>query len=96
MVNPFPTRDQLRAGARVRIETKENQGTGILVDGIISTLLTSVKSHPHGIKVRLVDGRVGRVKVLIDKGVNTDAVLVNLDNVNIPSSEDARHEFKEF
>lgn len=60
-----PTRDRIRAGLRVAIETKERQGTGNLDEGVVADILTSSGSHPHGIKVRLDDGRVGRVKKIL-------------------------------
>ncbi len=64
MASPPPTRDQIRKGCTVGIETKADQGTGRLTGGMVREILTSSKSHPHGIKVRLEDGRVGRVKEL--------------------------------
>ena len=57
-----PTRDRIKRGDRVLIETKEDQGTGRLTEGTVEEILTSSSSHPHGIKVRLRDGQVGRVK----------------------------------
>jgi uncharacterized repeat protein (TIGR03833 family) len=41
---------------------KKDQGTGKLTSGVVAEILTSSRSHPHGIKVRLQDGQVGRVK----------------------------------
>lgn len=67
MTDLLPTRDQIRSGARVRIETKKNQRTGTLVDGIVDMILTTSKFHPHGIKVRLKNGQVGRVKKIVKK-----------------------------
>lgn len=58
----LPTRNDLKAGLRVEIVKKEDQRTGKLTSGMISEILTSSRSHPHGIKVRLQDGQVGRVK----------------------------------
>ena len=58
----YPPKRQITVGGAVSIETKENQGSGILTDGIVSEILTSAESHPHGIKVKLVNGQVGRVK----------------------------------
>ncbi len=57
-----PRRDHIKEGITVLIETKENQGTGKLTQGTVSEILTSSQVHPHGIKVRLKDGQVGRVK----------------------------------
>ena len=58
----LPGRSQLRVGLEVSIETKKDQGTDRLTSGTIKEILTAGQSHPHGIKVRLQDGQVGRVK----------------------------------
>ncbi len=60
-----PTRAQLGPGLRVRIVLKRDQPTGRLTEGIIKDILTSSPTHPHGIKVRLVDGQVGRVQEIL-------------------------------
>jgi uncharacterized repeat protein (TIGR03833 family) len=62
---PVPTRSQLKPGLRVRIVLKQDQSTGKLTEGILKDILTSSASHPHGIKVRLMDGQVGRVKEIV-------------------------------
>jgi len=62
MSNSFPTRDQLKPGMNVAIIEKQNQATGEESLGTVDRILTSSGSHPHGIKVMLKDGRVGRVK----------------------------------
>ena len=62
---PVPTRSQLKPGLRVRIVLKQDQPTGKLTEGILKDILTSSTSHPHGIKVRLMDGQVGRVKEIV-------------------------------
>ena len=49
---------------RVQIIEKHNQRTGLLSEGIVARILTSSFTHPHGIKVMLVDGRVGRVQAV--------------------------------
>ncbi len=61
----LPTRRELRPGLRVRIVLKQDQGSGRLTEGVIRDLLTSSPSHPHGIKVRLVSGAVGRVQQIV-------------------------------
>ena len=63
----IPTRAQLKPGQRVRIVLKQDQSTGKLTEGILKDILTSSPIHPHGIKVRLMDGQVGRVKEIIGK-----------------------------
>ena len=58
-------RDELKPGTRVRIVLKQDQRSGALTEGIVREILTRSASHPHGIKVRLTDGRVGRVKEIL-------------------------------
>ncbi|WOE71200.1 YwbE family protein [Hydrogenimonas thermophila] len=55
-------RKNIRSGLSVAIVLKEDQLTGILTDGIVRDILTKSLKHPHGIKVRLMSGEVGRVK----------------------------------
>ena len=64
----LPANDEIKIGSKVAIEKKEDQGTGKLTEGIVKAKLTSSKTHPHGIKVELEDGQVGRVKQLLDIG----------------------------
>ncbi len=56
------TRTNIRPGLNVKIVLKQNQRTGKLTEGIVKDILTKSPSHPHGIKVRLVSGEVGRVQ----------------------------------
>ena len=60
-----PGRHMILPGMRVHIIEKQNQGSGQLTEGIVSRILTKSPSHPHGIKVMLVDGKVGRVKTIL-------------------------------
>ena len=62
---PVPKRAQLKPGLRVRIVLKQDQATGRLTEGIVKDILTSSPTHPHGIKVRLMNGLVGRVKEIV-------------------------------
>jgi len=55
-------RNDVRVGFQVAIVLKKDQRSGNLTDGIVKDILTNSKFHPHGIKVRLEDGQVGRVK----------------------------------
>ena len=55
----------VRPGLRVRIVEKQNQRTGTLTEGVVQRLLTKSSQHPHGIKVMLVNGVVGRVKEIL-------------------------------
>ena len=52
-------------GARVQVVQKQDQRSGKLTEGVVQAILTSSATHPHGIKVRLVSGEVGRVKVIL-------------------------------
>ena len=63
-------RADIRPGARVKVVQKHDQRSGKLTDGVVKDILTRSASHPHGIKVRLESGIVGRVKELIPKGRN--------------------------
>ena len=58
-------RKDISVGAAVRIVLKKDQRTGALTEGIVQNILTKSSSHPHGIKVRLEDGQVGRVKEVL-------------------------------
>jgi uncharacterized repeat protein (TIGR03833 family) len=60
-----PTRVQIHPGSRVRIVLKKDQATSRLIEGIVKDILTSSSAHPHGIKVRLMDGQVGRVQEIV-------------------------------
>lgn len=55
-------RANIKFGASVAIVLKQDQDTGYLTDGIVRDILTKSPTHPHGIKVRLMSGEVGRVK----------------------------------
>ncbi len=55
-------RNDIRPGLRVSIVLKKDQQTGKLTEGIVKNILTNSPAHPHGIKVRLASGEVGRVK----------------------------------
>lgn len=58
-------RGAIKAGVRVLIVLKEDQRTGKLTEGIVKNILTKSPSHPHGIKVRLEGGEIGRVKKIL-------------------------------
>ena len=59
------TRSQIQPGMKVRIVEKQNQRTGKLTEGIVQRILTNSPTHPHGIKVMLDNGIVGRVKEIV-------------------------------
>jgi uncharacterized repeat protein (TIGR03833 family) len=59
-------RKDVKIGSEVYIVLKKDQRTGKRTKGIVKDLLTRSSFHPHGIKVRLEDGRVGRVQEIID------------------------------
>jgi len=58
-------RSDIAPGTRVRVVRKEDQRSGALTEGIVRDLLTKSSRHPHGIKVRLESGIVGRVKEIL-------------------------------
>jgi uncharacterized repeat protein (TIGR03833 family) len=58
-------RKNLSAGTHVKIVLKQHQRSGTLTEGIVKDILTKSSTHPHGIKVRLEDGQVGRVKEIL-------------------------------
>jgi uncharacterized repeat protein (TIGR03833 family) len=61
----LPKRSQIQPGMRVRVVEKQNQRSGALTEGVVRRILTSSPAHPHGIKVMLEDGRVGRVQEIV-------------------------------
>jgi len=64
-MQPNQERSQIRPGVRVKIVLKQDQRSGKLTEGIVKDILTNSSTHPHGIKVRLTDGKVGRVQSII-------------------------------
>ncbi|MFD2170399.1 YwbE family protein [Tumebacillus lipolyticus] len=59
-------RKDIHPGLQVDIVLKQDQRTGKTTRGIVKDILTNSPTHPHGIKVRLQDGQVGRVKTIIE------------------------------
>lgn len=59
-------RSDIKPGLKVAIVLKQDQRTGKLTEGIVKDILTNSPTHPHGIKVRLETGEVGRVKKIED------------------------------
>lgn len=55
-------RADIKIGAQVKIVLKKDQSTGKLTEGTVAQILTKSSTHPHGIKVMLEDGQVGRVQ----------------------------------
>ncbi len=58
-------RINIKQGLKVNIVLKQDQRSGKLTQGIVKNILTNSPTHPHGIKVRLADGQVGRVKEVL-------------------------------
>jgi uncharacterized repeat protein (TIGR03833 family) len=67
MINNGQQRKNIHAGLEVDIVLKKDQRTGATTRGVVKDILTSSPQHPHGIKVRLQDGQVGRVKTIVEK-----------------------------
>jgi uncharacterized repeat protein (TIGR03833 family) len=59
-------RENIKPGKKVRVVQKQDQRTGKLTDGVVSKILTNSSTHPHGIKVMLENGIVGRVKEIVE------------------------------
>jgi uncharacterized repeat protein (TIGR03833 family) len=57
-------RSDIKVGAEVGIVKKEDQRTGTITEGVVQEILTNSAFHPHGIKVRMATGEVGRVKII--------------------------------
>ncbi len=60
----------MKQGITVDVVQKQDQRSGTLTRGVVSAILTNSATHPHGIKVRLTDGRVGRVQAIISTGAD--------------------------
>ena len=61
-MNNIPSRDKISIGIIVQIVQKQDQRTGKLTEGKVKRILTSSQFHPHGIKVELENGKIGRVQ----------------------------------
>jgi uncharacterized repeat protein (TIGR03833 family) len=60
-------RSNIKAGTRVQVVQKQDQRTAKLTEGVVKDILTKSSTHPHGIKVRLTSGVVGRVKSVLSE-----------------------------
>ena len=65
-MNEGTRRENVKPGLNVKIILKADQRSGKLTEGVVADLLTNSSVHPHGIKVRLEDGQVGRVQEILD------------------------------
>jgi len=61
-----PSRNKIKIGVMVQIVQKQDQRTGKLTEGIVKRILTSSNFHPHGIKVELENGIIGRVQNILE------------------------------
>ena len=66
MIKNGQKRIDIKKGKKVNIVLKQDQKTNKLTNGIVKDILTNSSSHPHGIKVRLQNGQVGRVKEVLN------------------------------
>lgn len=60
------SRSNIKVGLKVAVVLKKDQRSGTLTEGVIARILTNSNNHPHGIKVMLENGLVGRVKEIIE------------------------------
>lgn len=58
-------RSHVKVGLKVKVVKKQHQATGTLTSGVVQKILTNSSNHPHGIKVKLQSGVVGRVKEIL-------------------------------
>jgi uncharacterized repeat protein (TIGR03833 family) len=65
-------RDDIRPGLTVEVVQKRDQATGRRTRGVVQEILTRSPTHPHGIKVRLTSGEVGRVKAIVREGTGSE------------------------
>jgi uncharacterized repeat protein (TIGR03833 family) len=65
-------REKIKAGQSVLIVLKKDQRSGKLTQGIVKDILTKSPTHPHGIKVRLESGEIGRVKEIMGLRIESD------------------------
>jgi uncharacterized repeat protein (TIGR03833 family) len=63
-MNKGNTRENIKEGSGVGIVLKQDQRSGKITQGIVKNILTNAPFHPHGIKVELENGHVGRVKII--------------------------------
>jgi len=65
-MNTVPSKNEIKIGIKVQIVQKQDQNSGKLTEGKVKRILTSSKVHPHGIKVELEDGKIGRVQSILN------------------------------
>jgi len=61
----IPSRSKIKIGLEVKIIQKQDQRTGRLTEGIVKRILTASNFHPHGIKVELESGKIGRIQSIM-------------------------------
>jgi uncharacterized repeat protein (TIGR03833 family) len=66
LLGVVPSRNKIKIGVMVQIVQKQDQRTGNLTEGIVKRILTSSNFHPHGIKVELENGIIGRVQNILE------------------------------
>ncbi len=64
-MQPNQQRSSIKTGVHVKIVLKQDQQSGKLTEGIVKNILTNSRTHPHGIKVQLTNGKIGRVQSII-------------------------------
>jgi len=65
IMKDVPSRDKISIGVIVQIVQKQDQRTGNLTEGKVKRILTSSQFHPHGIKVELENGKIGRIQKIV-------------------------------
>ena len=80
-------RKNIQPGARVEIVLKKDQHSGRRTTGVVKDILTSSAHHPHGIKVRLENGQIGRVKTILAEAVQLDSATTHLQSAGQPATD---------
>lgn len=88
-------RSDLRPGLKVQIVLKQDQRSGKLTSGVVQEILTPSANHPHGIKVRLSDGQVGRVKQIILGLLLPGLLLLGLGGLSATSASSAPRQYSD-
>lgn len=65
-MNSAPSKNKIKVGFLVQIIQKQDQSSGQLTEGLVKRILTSSDFHPHGIKVELENGKIGRVQKILN------------------------------
>ena len=90
-------RKNIKVGQRVQVVLKKDQDTGALTEGLVDRILTNSRHHPRGIKVKLDDGQVGRVQVILEQPEEEEGDVWDLiGKVSLSGEEEGDDEWEDF